>query len=163
MSEGGTPFATKRRPDWAALVIAAFLFVVAVVIFWDASHLRTIAQYDRIGPTTVPMVVAAGLFVLGVWTVFEAWRGDFPEREHQEFGPVLWVVAGLLAQMALLRLAGFSIATGALFALTAFGFGKRKLWISLPLGIVLSFIVWAIFARLLQLTLPAGPLEHLFF
>ncbi|MEK1901269.1 MAG: tripartite tricarboxylate transporter TctB family protein [Rhizobium sp.] len=163
MSEGATPSATKRRPDWAALVIAVFLFAVAVVMFWDASHLKAIAQYDRIGPTTVPKVVAAGLFVLGIWTAFEAWRGDFPEREHQEVAPVFWVVAGLLAQMALLRPAGFSIATGVLFALTAYGFGKRKLWISLPVGIIVSFIVWAIFARLLQLTLPAGPLEHLFF
>lgn len=65
--------------------------------------------------------------------------------------------------MLLLRVAGFSIATGILFALTARGFGKRKLWISLPLGIVFSFAVWAIFSQLLQLTLPAGPLEHLFF
>ncbi|MGO7208859.1 tripartite tricarboxylate transporter TctB family protein, partial [Rhizobium ruizarguesonis] len=69
----------------------------------------------------------------------------------------------LAGQMLLLRVAGFSIATGILFALTARGFGKRKLWISLPLGIVLSFVVWAIFSQLLQLTLPAGPLEHLFF
>ena len=27
----------------------------------------------------------------------------------------------------------------------------------------MSFIVWTIFSQLLQLSLPAGPLEHLFF
>jgi putative tricarboxylic transport membrane protein len=163
MSEGHAPSATKRRPDWAALIIAAFLFVVSGVMFWDASHLKTIAQYDRIGPATVPEAVAFGLLCLGVWTVFEAWRGEFPERETQEVAPVIWVVAGLAGQMLLLRPAGFSIATGVLFALTAYGFGRRKLWMSLPVGIVFSFIVWAIFSQLLQLTLPAGPLEHLFF
>ncbi len=120
---------------------------------WDALHLKTIAQYDRIGPATVPQVVAFGLFCLGIWTAFEAWRGDFPERDRQEVAPVIWIVAGLAYQMLLLRVAGFSIATGILFALTARGFGKRKLWISLPLGIVLSFVVWAIFSQLLQLTL----------
>jgi putative tricarboxylic transport membrane protein len=163
MSEADISSATKRRPDWAALVIAVFLIGVAVVVFWDASHLKTIAQYDRIGPSTVPKVVALGLFCLGIWTVIEAWRGDFPEREHQEVAPVIWIVAGLAGQMLLLRIAGFSIATGVLFALTARGFGKRQIWFSLPIGIIMSFIVWAIFSQLLQLTLPAGPLEHLFF
>jgi putative tricarboxylic transport membrane protein len=163
MSEDNTSSATTRRPDWAAFIIAVFLFAVAGVMAWDASHLKTIAQYDRIGPATVPQVVAFGLFCLGVWTVAEAWRGEFPERDRQEVAPVIWIVAGLAGQMLLLRVAGFSIATGILFALTARGFGKRKLWFSLPLGIVLSFVVWAIFSQLLQLTLPAGPLEHLFF
>lgn len=163
MSEADTSSATKRRPDWAALVIAVFLVALAVVVFWDASHLKTIAQYDRIGPSTVPKVVALGLFCLGIWTAVEAWRGDFPEREHQEVAPVIWIIAGLAGQMLLLRTAGFSIATGVLFALTARGFGKRQIWFSLPIGIVLSFIVWAMFSQLLQLTLPAGPLEHLFF
>ncbi|EJZ18299.1 tripartite tricarboxylate transporter TctB family protein [Rhizobium sp. Pop5] len=163
MSEDKISSASERRPDWAAFIIAIFLFAIAGMMAWDASHLKTIAQYDRIGPSTVPEVVAFGLFCLGVWTVAEAWRGEFPERETQEVSPVIWIVAGLAGQMLLLRVAGFSIATGVLFALTARGFGKRKLWISLPFGIALSFVVWTIFSQLLQLTLPAGPLEHLFF
>ena len=163
MSEGHIPSATKRRPDWAALAIAVFLFVIAAVMLWDVSHLKTIAQYDRIGPATAPKVVAFGLIILGIWTAAEAWRNEFPERESQEVAPVIWVIAGLACQMLLLRVAGFSIATGLLFALTARGFGRRKLWISIPVGIAVSFVVWVIFAQLLQLTLPAGPFEHLFF
>jgi putative tricarboxylic transport membrane protein len=31
-----------------------------------------------------------------------------------------------------------------------------------PAGIVFAFIVWFIFAKGLQLSLPAGPLEKLF-
>jgi putative tricarboxylic transport membrane protein len=163
MSLGTEPVTEKRRPDWAALVIAICLFAVAAVMLWDASHMRVIAQYDRIGPATAPKVVAFGLIGLGIWTVFEAFRGEFPERERQEIAPVVWVIAGLAAQMLLLKVAGFSIATGLLFAFTARGFGKRKLWFSIPFGIVLSFVVWAIFSQLLKLTLPAGPLERLFF
>jgi putative tricarboxylic transport membrane protein len=75
----------------------------------------------------------------------------------------VWIVGGLVAQMLLLKVAGFSIATGALFAATAAGFGRRKLWISFPVGIVFCLIVWLIFAGLLNLSLPAGPLERLFF
>ena len=75
---------------------------------------------------------------------------------------MVWVVAGLAAQMLLLDNFGFSIATGVLFALVAAGFGRRKLWLTVPLGIVLCLGIWLIFAGLLQLSLPAGPLEHLF-
>ena len=163
MSMGRKPVAEKRRPDWAALVIAICLFAVAAVMLWDASNMRVIAQYDRIGPATAPKVVAFGLIGLGIWTIFEAFRGEFPKRERQEIGPVVWVIAGLAAQMLLLKTAGFSIATGLLFAFTARGFGQRKLWFSIPFGIAFSFIVWVIFSQLLKLTLPAGPLERLFF
>jgi putative tricarboxylic transport membrane protein len=163
MSRGNAPLATKRRPDWAALIIAICLFVVAAVMLWDATHMRAIAQYARIGPATAPKAVAFGLIGLGIWTVFEALRNEFPEREHQEVAPVIWIVAGLAAQMLLLKTAGFSIATGILFAFTARGFGRRKLWLSIPAGIVFSFVVWIIFSQLLQLTLPAGPFERLFF
>ena len=152
-----------RRPDRAALVIAPVLFIIAAVIWWDAGRLAEMSNYSRIGPATVPHVVAIGLALLAIWTGFEAWRGDFPEREPVEIQPVVMIVAGLAAQMLLLKTAGFSIATGVLFALTAFGFGRRKLWISLPIGIALSFVVFIIFGRFLQLSLPAGPLEHLFF
>ena len=153
----------RRRPDRAALVIAPVLFVLAAVIWWDAGRLAEMSNYSRIGPATVPHVVAIGLALLAVWTGFEAWRGDFPEREPIEVKPVVLIVAGLAGQMLLLKTAGFSISTGVLFALTAFGFGRRKLWISLPIGIAFSFVVYIIFGRFLQLSLPAGPLEHLFF
>jgi len=152
-----------RRPDRAALIIAPALLLTAAVIWWDVARLPTVSTYAQIGPATVPHWIAMGLVVLGIWTGFEAWRGDFPAREPVAGMPVVCLVAGLAAQMLLLKPAGFSVATGMLFALTAFGFGRRRLWATIPVGIVLSFIVWVIFAKLLQLSLPAGPLEHLFF
>ncbi|MCV3734777.1 tripartite tricarboxylate transporter TctB family protein [Rhizobium sp. TRM96647] len=163
MTDGTKPASAKRRPDGAAFVIAVVLAAIAGLIFWDVSRLAGAAGYSQVGPTTVPYAIACCLLGLAIWTAIEAWRGEFPERERQEVAPVVWIVGGLAAQMLLLKVAGFSIATGLLFALTAAGFGKRKLWITIPVGIVLSFVVWTIFAKLLQLSLPAGPLEHLFF
>ena len=61
-----------------------------------------------------------------------------------------------------MKTAGFSIATGLLFAAAARGFGRGPLWMTIPIGIVFSFLVWLVFAKGLQLTLPAGPLEKLF-
>ena len=61
-----------------------------------------------------------------------------------------------------IKFVGFAIATGLLFAATAFAFGQRKLWLSLPIGFILALLVWFVFARLLQLTLPTGPVELAF-
>ncbi|CAD7030491.1 tripartite tricarboxylate transporter TctB family protein [Pseudorhizobium endolithicum] len=157
-----TSTSEQRRPDWAALAIAVILIVIAAVIFFDVARVKDAAGYSQVGPATVPEWISFGLIGLAVWTAIEAFRGDFPQRDRQEFGPLVWVVAGLAAQMLLLNRAGFSIATGILFALVAAGFGRRKLWLTIPIGIVLCLGIWLIFAGLLQLSLPAGPLEHLF-
>lgn len=160
MSMGTSP--QKRRPDWAALFIALGLAVIAAILIWDASRLNEMSGYSPIGPATTPKIVAAGLIILAIWTVFEAFRGEFPVREKQELGPVFWVIGGLAIQMLLLNIAGFSIATGLLFAFTARAFGKRELWFSIPIGITIAFAVWLVFSQVLQLSLPAGPLENLF-
>jgi putative tricarboxylic transport membrane protein len=65
-------------------------------------------------------------------------------------------------QMLLLKPAGFSIATGLLFAATARGFGRGPLWLTVPAGVVFALLVWIVFAKGLSLNLPAGPLESLF-
>ena len=158
----GTSTPEQRRPDWAALAIAVILVVIAAVIFFDVAHVKGAAGYSQVGPATVPEWISFGLIGLAIWTAIEAFRGDFPRRDRQEFGPLVWIVAGLVAQMLLLDRAGFSIATGILFALVAAGFGRRKLWLTIPIGIVLCLGIWLIFAGLLQLSLPAGPLEHLY-
>ncbi len=161
MSEPTAHEAGKRRPDVAALVIAAALAILGVVIALDASRLGAGGAYARIGPQTIPYAIVVCLGFLAAWTVVEAVRGDFPERDKQEVAPVLWIVGGLLAQLALIRFVGFSIATAVLFAMTARGFSRVSLPKSLVIGLVLSTLIWFVFARLLALTLPAGPLEHL--
>lgn len=151
----------RRRPDWAALVVAVVLLILAGVIFFDVSRLRDVGGYSQVGPATVPDWIAFGLVSLAIWTVIAAFRGDFPAREKQEIKPVVWIVAGLAAQMLLIRPLGFSIATGVLFGLTAAGFGARRLWISIPIAIVICLAIWWIFSVVLSLSLPAGPLENL--
>jgi putative tricarboxylic transport membrane protein len=151
-----------RRPDRAALVIAAFLAGLAIIIGYSTATTHG-GSATLIGPAVFPYAISIVLLILAIWTVFEAFRGEFPEREEQASAPVLWIVGGLAAQMLLLNVLGFSIATGLLFAATARGFGKTKLWATIPVGIVLSFIVWILFAKGLQLSLPAGPPERFFF
>ena len=93
--------------------------------------------------------------------MFSAFRNGFPERSKDDYGPIFWVVGGLVGQILLLSTAGFSIATGVLFACTAKAFGRGPLWQTIPIGAVFAFVVWFIFAKGLQLSLPMGVLERL--
>lgn len=151
----------RRRPDRAALSIALLLIAVAGIIIWDMQRIRLAGAYDRIGPTTVPYLIAGGLLLLAIGTAIEGWRGKFPAGEPQAFAPVAIVVGGLVLQMMLLPFAGFTVATGLLFAATAYGFGERRIHLTLPFGLLLAGFVWFVFARLLKLTLPEGPPEHI--
>ena len=133
-----------------------------MIIFWQTRAMPVSGQYAKVGPTTLPYAMAGFLALLAVGHVLSAFRHGMPEREADRIGPMLWIVGGLVLQMLLLKTAGFAIATGLLFAFTARGFGKGPLWFTIPLGIVVSLVIWLIFAGLLNLSLPAGPLEHLF-
>lgn len=151
----------ERRPDGAALVIAAILAGLAVIIFWQTSQMRLPPLQQRVGPTVFPYVIATGLVLLAIGTVVSAFRNGFPARSQDDYKPIFWILAGLVGQILLLSTAGFSIGTGVLFAFTARAFGRGPLWQTIPIGVVFSFIVWFIFAKGLQLSLPAGVLEHL--
>jgi len=151
----------QRRPDGAALVIAAILAGIALVIFWQTSQMRVPPVQQRMGPTVFPYVVASGLLLLAGGTIISALRNGFPARSKDDYRPIFWIIGGLVGQILLLSTAGFSIATGVLFAFTAKAFGRGPLWKTIPIGAVFAFIVWFIFAKGLQLSLPAGVLERL--
>ena len=161
MSLGGKPTA-ERRSDRAALVIAVVLVLAGLGMGWGTWSAGGVSMNTPVGPKTVPYIIAGALVILGALTAVAAMRGDFPERERQDFPPMLWIIGGLAVQLLTMKSVGFSIATGLLFAATAKGFGKGPLWKTVPIGIVFSFVVWLLFAKGLQLTLPAGPLERLF-
>lgn len=145
-----------------AIVVALALIGVAAVVAVDAvrlSHVRTFGA--GLGPAAFPWAVAVGLAALGLGNLAVALKGRAPEGYPVNLGPVAWVACGLVAQIALLAIAGFSVATGVLFAFTAKGFGRGPLWLTIPVGAVFSFILYVIFTKALALTLPAGPLEKL--
>lgn len=151
----------ERRPDGAALVIAAILAGLAVIIFWQTSQMRLPPLQQRVGPTVFPYMIATGLVLLSIGTVVSALRGSFPARSQDDYRPIFWILGGLVGQILLISTAGFSIGTGVLFAFTAKAFGRGPLWQTIPIGTVFAFVVWFIFARGLQLSLPAGILERL--
>lgn len=153
----------QRGLDRVSLGIAVALFVIAGVVAWDAAHMGgNAAIYSGVGPEVFPYIIAGALALLGAATAFSAVRGGMGDHDSVAWGAVGWIVAGLIGQILLIGYAGFSIATGFLFAMTARGMGRNALYISLPIGIAVSLGVYLIFTKGLQLSLPAGPLERLF-
>jgi len=148
----------RTSVDRAGLVIAAALLLAGLGIGLATWSGGTVAMNTPVGPKTVPYIIAAAFLVLGAFTVVAALRGDFPEREPQHWPPMLWIVGGLVVQLLTMKTLGFAIATGLLFAATARGFDKGPLWKTIPIGIVFSFVIWLLFAKGLQLTLPMGTM-----
>lgn len=161
MTEGQALARDERRPDWAMLVVAGLLLALAAVIAWDAASIAPgVASYSRIGPKVFPFGIAAGVAIIAAATAISAVTGIRQDREPIAPPPILWIVGGLAAQIALLPLAGFSVATGAVFAATARAFGRKRLWLTYPIGVILSLAVWLGFALALKLVLPSGPVER---
>jgi putative tricarboxylic transport membrane protein len=151
----------RRNIDLASIVIAVVLLALAAVIFWDMSRLELSSTYG-LGPKAMPIVVATGLAVLAIGHLGLAWTTGLPERESPDPKPILLILGGLAALIALIGLGGgFIPATAILFAATAAAFGRRAVHIDLAIGLVLGTIAYLLFDKLLTLTLPAGPLERL--
>ena len=149
-----------RPPDRAALAIGAFLLCLAAVVAYDAASIRAgVATYSRIGPAVFPYGIAVGLGLLGLATIAGGLRQGPGPRVRIDPRPALWIAGGLAGQIAVLPFAGFSLATGIVFAATAAAFGRRRLVVTYPIGVVVALAVWLVFALALKLVLPAGPLE----
>ncbi|QFU17030.1 tripartite tricarboxylate transporter TctB family protein [Microvirga thermotolerans] len=152
---------TPRRVDKAGLLIALVLLVLAGIIWRDMNSLQLSSVYG-LGPKAMPIVVAVGLAILAVGNAIAAFRGDLPERESLRWTPILLIVAGLALLIAFIRFeVGFIPATSVLFACTAAAFGRRAFVTDLLIGLAAGLVIYLLFAKLLTLTLPMGPLERL--
>ena len=152
----------KRRIDPAGLAIGGLLAVLAIVIAWDTSNLTLTSVYG-VGPKAMPYIVSIGLAVLAAGNFINGLKGDLPVREEISVQPILRVLGGLAALIAVIGFGGgFIIATTLLFAMTAAAFGRKAFHIDLLIGLALATVVYLIFSKLLALSLPAGPLERMF-
>src|SRR3954452_2768369 len=150
-----------RRTDVAGLVIALLLLALAGLTWWDQTKLQILSPYD-LGPKAMPIIVSIGLVLLAVGNAIGALRGDLPERESLDWKPIILIIGGLACLIALIAVGGgFMIGTAILFATTSAAFGRRAFLTDLLIGAAIAVFVYLLFGKLLTLSLPAGPLEHL--
>ena len=149
------------KRDLAGLAIAVALFALAAVIVNDASGYVIRRSYARFGPEIVPYLVAAGIAVMAVLTVVMALRGKFEARDPLNWGGVLWLSGGVIAEIFMLyNGTGFIPGSAVLFACAARAFGQTTLVLNLGVGLVLSTVLFLLFRYGLGLSLPSGPVER---
>ncbi|MEP9376938.1 tripartite tricarboxylate transporter TctB family protein [Aquabacter sp. CN5-332] len=151
----------KTKPDIPGMLVAAGLLALAGLIWWDTTRLAQRVVYG-VGPDAAPKVVAIGLALLAVANFAMALRGALPARKRDDWRPLVFIVGGMLALMAILSFGGgYILATAVLFTATAAAFGRRAIVADFIIGLVVGVVTYLLFAKLLTLSLPVGPLESL--
>ena len=140
------------------------LAVLAAVVFFETRAMPVAAAVrPRRADERRPTLISAFLAVLAVGHVVAAFRHGLPEREADRLGPMLWIVGGLVLQMLLLQPGGLLDRHRAALRLHRAGLRARAAVVHRAARHrARRWSIWLVFAGLLKLSLPAGPLEHLF-
>ncbi|HEU0199838.1 MAG TPA: tripartite tricarboxylate transporter TctB family protein [Burkholderiaceae bacterium] len=152
----------RVRPSHFA--VGAFLVVVAAVLFVGATRFPLDKGYTIVGPHVFPMLVAAFTGFVGVVLCIQAATGGFRNLAPQSAHPAdlaragragaAWVSAGLLADALLITHIGFVLAAAVLFVCAARGFGSRRPFRDLAVGIATTLPVYWLFTAGLGVSLP---------
>ena len=162
-------------PRLVAVAILAF----AALLIVSALGIASAGGYTIIGPTTIPLVVAIGLLVLGA--ILAVRTTILPDTELAELAAeeervTHWPTVGLAA-LALVGYAlaldgfalgpvdvpglGYIVATGIFLPLTARILGSRSPIRDVIVGFAIGIVVYFGFTEFLGVRLPAGILGPL--
>jgi putative tricarboxylic transport membrane protein len=153
---------TPSRPWWLGAAVIAW----GLVWLYGALSLPQTATYAVVGPGFFPAVVGTGLVLLGILLLVAVARRESFEPQEAEDADVsrppsraaFWMtVAAGVIPVFVIRPLGFPVAAALAFALTARGFGSRRLLLDLGVGLLLGVACWLLFSRLLGLSLPGFP------
>ncbi|WP_137123812.1 tripartite tricarboxylate transporter TctB family protein [Roseomonas sp. HF4] len=156
--------------DRADLGAALFVLGLGLVGVWQALAIPVSPLYAQVGPKLVPWLVAAGLLVLGALLTVHAARGGWSRgiEDLQDAAPANrralgLMLAGLLANLALIGPFGFTVAASAQFVLVAAAFGSRAHLRNLVIAFVVALGAYTVFVKVLGVNIGAGVVEGLVF
>lgn len=160
-----------RRHVEQALAGAA-VALLGLFMAWGALGIPSDAGYSGVGPNFLPWVVSGALLLCGGLLVLQALRGGWSEMEtpsgaaRGDWPAVSWMVAGVLANAALITSIGFVLSCALCYALAVRGLrlseGKapagqqavRQGVLDLAVGLAIAAPVFWIFTKLLSIALP---------
>lgn len=162
------------KPSLPDVGFACATILLAVFVLLQAGGMASSSTFAKVPPNIFPLMVGAGLLLVGIWLFVNALRGEKAEPATEEdadptaqtnYVAVAFVGGGLLVQILLINALGFVLTSSLLFATTAQGFrpvvpsarAKAFAW-DFSIGAVLSLIAYFGFTRGLGLQLPAGIL-----
>lgn len=150
-------------------LIGVSALLIGAVMAYGATFISSEAGYAGVGPNALPWLVAVVLMICGAWLVWEARTGGYREMdapsgaERADLPAAAWVVAGVVANAALITTLGFILSCALCFALAVRGLrmaeGKpggalKRGVLDLVTGICISAPVFWLFTKLLAINLP---------
>lgn len=146
------------------LALALGVVLLAAIVGWQTTRIAGDAIYARVGPTVFPWIVTGMLAVLGVLLTVHALAGGWSHEEDPgeldlpSFG---YLLAGLLANVMLIDVAGFILSSTIMFVLTARAFGSASPVRDVAIGFALAFVSYVGFDRVLGYQIGSGLIESL--
>ncbi|MCZ2819325.1 tripartite tricarboxylate transporter TctB family protein [Modestobacter sp. VKM Ac-2977] len=165
----GTP---GRAWSWAEAAFPVGLLALGVFTLVDASTIVAPSSVNTVGPQAFPYAVGVLLVLTSLALFVDLARGrggaaeegeDVDPTATTDWPTVLKLTGSFAALVVLVEPLGWPIAATVLFAGAAWSLGARPWWRPVLIGAVLAFTTQVLFTQLLDLYLPAGPLERVSF
>jgi len=136
---------------------------------WGATQIPSQAGYSGVGPNFLPWLVSVALVVCGGWLVVEARTGGWRTMESPsgaargDWTSLGWVVAGIVANAALITTIGFILSCTLCFMLAVRGLraaegkgqgGVRGLVMDFVTGFLVAAPAFWLFTLVLGINLP---------
>ena len=150
----------------AGYFVGLGLLLLAAVIGFDAARMQVAPHYSSYGPQIFPFLATGALIFAGLYFIWQTASGRpgavRADSEKAEWGGIIGISAGLLAQVFLIERLGFVISAAILFFCVAWGFRSRKPLRDAVVAILLSTTTYLVFTQLLNLQLPPGIFKGMF-
>ncbi|PZO18677.1 MAG: tricarboxylate transporter [Burkholderiales bacterium] len=150
---------------WPELLMAAFLFVVAVLVIVDSQ--RVGSGWGDDGPKSGYFPFYIGLMLAGAsgWILLSQlrrWKHDTEVfAEHEQLRLVMAVFVPMVVYVALIFGIGIYIASALLIGYFMLRYGRYRWAVTLPIAIGVPLFFFLVFERWFLVMLPKGPIERL--
>ena len=146
------------------LAIAVGVVAMGLIAAWQTTLIQDSA-YAQVGPRAFAWATSCMLIVMGLFLVKDAVMGGW-SHGIEEFGEVdwhggLWMVGGLVVNVALIEFIGFILASSLLFIFAARAFGSLSLARDAGIGLALTITAYVGFDRILGYKIGTGWVESL--
>jgi putative tricarboxylic transport membrane protein len=150
------------KPVWGDVLLGLGVVILAAVVGWQTTLIPLNAVYAKVGPNVIPWIVTAMLGGLGLFLTIQGVMGGWPHEQEGEleWASLGWLLAALLANVALIDFVGFIIASTLMFTLTARAFKSTQPLRDAAIGFTLAVIAYVGFDRVLGYKIGEGLIER---
>lgn len=151
-----------QRKDW---IIGVVSLIIGIAVFSGARQWTGMTALDPAGPAAVPMMLAAGIVIIGIIHFIGAWMAPKePEAtgaKHwvAEYKPVMHITLVCGAYNLVLEHLGYLLATPLLIMGVMWVFQVRNIKEMLKTGVMTTLVLYGVFHYGLNIKIPVGIFE----